>query len=126
MSAAFTGPGPDAIYARHLAEGRFMIQRCGACGTHLFYPRLLCTTCGAPEPGFVPASGSGTVHSFTVQRRRPEQGGDMSLVLVDLEEGPRMLSRIDGMAPADVTIGMTVQAGIVEEGDRRFITFTKA
>ena len=123
MTERFSGPGPDAIYADHLAAGVFMIQRCDACGTHIFHPRLLCTSCGTPEPAFVAATGRGTVYSTTVQRRKPEQGGNLNLALVDLAEGPRLMTRIDGIAAEAVTIGMAVTAKIVEEDGRRFVTF---
>ena len=124
MLSPFDGPGPDATYAAHLAEGRFMIQKCGRCSAHIFYPRLLCTQCGATELVFVPASGQGVVYSTTVQHRRPEQGGDQNLALVDLAEGPRMMTRIDGVPPGEVRPGMLVQALIVEEAERRFVVFT--
>ena len=123
MTEHFSGPGPDAIYADYLAAGVFMIQRCGACGAYIFHPRLLCTSCGAPEPAFVAAAGHGTVYSTTVQRRKPEQGGDLNLALVDLVEGPRLMSRVDGIAPDAVAIGMAVTARIVEEHGRRFVIF---
>lgn len=126
MTGSFEGPGPDAIYASHLAKGRFMIQKCRACGQHVFYPRLLCTHCGRAELEFVPASGQGVVYSTTVQRRRPEQGGDQNLALVDLAEGPRMMTRIDGMAPHEVRPGLAVEAHIIDENERRFVVFSAA
>lgn len=126
MDSYYDGPGPDAIYSTHLAEGRFMIQKCGACAGHVFYPRLLCPQCGQPALEFVPASGKGVIYSTTVQRRRLEQGGDQSLVLVDLAEGPRMMARVDGMAPGDVRPGLEVEAQIIDEGGRRFVVFTPA
>ena len=122
----FDGPGPDAIYAGHLADGRFMIQRCDACALHIFHPRLLCPGCGKPNPPFVAASGDAVVYSSTVQRRKPEQGGDLNLALVDLAEGPRMMARIDAIDPHAVEIGMAVGARIVAEGDRLFVVFVPA
>ena len=43
------GAGPDAVFRGHLKDGRFMIQKCGACGAFIFYLRLLCTGCGASD-----------------------------------------------------------------------------
>lgn len=126
MSAPpFSGVGPDAVYAAHLAAGRFMIQQCGRCASHIFYPRSLCPKCGAPEPGFVPASGRGTVYSATTQRGFPERGSDTSLAIVQLEEGPRMITRIDGMAPDAVELDMPVIARIVFEQERHFVVFDR-
>jgi uncharacterized OB-fold protein len=115
MTNAFSGPGPDAVFAAFLADGRFMLQQCDECKKHVFYPRVLCPHCGSPKLSWQPASGQGTVYSTTVVRRKPEQGGDYNVALVDLHEGPRMMSRVDGISPHEVTIGMAVCAQIVDE-----------
>ncbi len=44
------------------------------------------------------ASGKGRVHTTTVVRRKPERGGDYNVCMVELEEGVRMMSRVDGIA----------------------------
>lgn len=101
-----------------LAEGRFELQRCTACGRHVFYPRLVCPHCGGGPLEWVSASGRGTVHSFTVVHRAPPAfAAEVPYVvaLVDLEEGPRMMTRLLGAEPAEVHIGMPVQVAI--EGD---------
>ena len=119
----FQGAGPDAIYDANLAAGRFTIQRCEACGTYIFYPRVLCVVCGSAEPPFIEASGKGTVYSSTTLRRKPEQGGDLNLALVDLAEGPRMMARVDGIPSTKVSPGLAVAAQIVQEDGRRFVIF---
>jgi uncharacterized OB-fold protein len=63
---------------------------------------------GEADLEWVEASGRGTVYATTVVPRKPERGGDCSLVLVDLEEGPRMLARVAGMDPWKVEIGLDV------------------
>ena len=101
-----------------LAQGRFEVQRCTACGKHVFYPRLVCPHCGGGPLEWVSASGRGTVHSFTVVHRAPPAfAAEVPYVvaLVDLEEGPRMMTRLLGAEPAEVHIGMPVQVAI--EGD---------
>jgi hypothetical protein len=47
-------------------------------------------------------------------RRKPADGGDYNVCLVDLAEGPRMLSRVAGVAPEEVRIGMAVKARIAD------------
>ncbi len=103
------GPGPDAVYAQHLAANEFRIQRCRACSRHVFYPRLVCSHCGSVELDWVAASGRGTVHA--------EKGGPYNVVLVDLSEGPRMMARVDGVANDAVRIGMAVQARVATGAD---------
>lgn len=116
----FEGPGPDAIYRDHLANGEFRIQKCNDCGKHNFYPRVLCPHCGSAAHDWVKASGKGEVYSTTAVRKRD---GNHNVALVNLEEGPRMMTRIDGIEATEVRIGTPVKARIVDEDDTRFVVF---
>jgi len=109
-----TPSGPEKRYLDALAAGRFEIQKCSACGKHVFYPRVLCPHCGAGDLGWAAASGRGTVYSTTVVRRKPADGGDYNVCLVDLAEGVRMMSRVVSVPPGSVNIGMSVKARIAE------------
>jgi len=110
-------PGPLQTFEDNLAKGEFKIQQCKECGQHVFYPRQLCNHCGSSSLKWVEISGRGTVYSTSVVRRKPERGGDYNISLIDLEEGPRMMSRVMDVEPTEVTIGMQVSAhvGLVEE-----------
>ena len=114
-SQPFAGPGPDAQFAAALAQGRFQIQHCSACGQHVFYPRALCPHCGSAQLGWVIASGAAQVYSSTTVLRKAEVGGDYNVALVDLAEGPRLMSRVDGVPPDQVRIGMAVQARVIDD-----------
>ena len=122
----FDGPGPDAVFRQHLAHGRFFIQRCRDTGRHVFYPRVLSPYTGLPHLDWVEASGRGVVYATTVTRRRKESGGDYNVALIDLEEGVCMMSRVEGIAPEKVTIGMKVKARIAEAGAQKLIVFDPA
>lgn len=122
----FDSPGPDAIYQAALDNGTFQIQKCGSCGTHIFYPRALCTACGSPALGWVTASGKGTVYSTTVVRQKPERGGDYNVCLIDLEEGPRLISRVVDTPPGKVRIGQPVEAFIGELDEEKVVLFRLA
>src|SRR3546814_12990186 len=102
--------------------GCFLLHRARGSGADTFYPRVAEPRTGATDLDWVEASGRGIVYSVTVQRNRPPVP-DASLALVDLAEGPRMLTRIDGIAPEQVTIGMAVRARIVDEGSGPFVVF---
>ena len=91
-----------------------MIQRSASSGLYVFYPRVIMPCSGEADLEWVEASGAGTVYATTVNRRRPEQGGDINVALIDLAEGPRMLARVVGIEPDAVTIGMKVRAKIEE------------
>ena len=111
-----TLPKPVADYLAFLREGRLMIQRSRSSGRHYFYPRVVEPGSGADDLEWVEASGSGTVYATTVQRSRPPSE-NLNVALIDLDEGPRMMSRVDGIAPEQVKIGMRVGASIVSPTD---------
>jgi len=115
--------GPDAAYAAFLAEGRLRIQRCRGCARHVFYPRVLCPHCGHDGLDWVDASGRGTVYATTVVRRRPDEGGPHNLCLVELEEGVRITSRVEGIAPEAVAVGMAVVARVARDGGEPLVVF---
>ena len=118
------GLGPDQIYRDNLESGEFKIQQCADCEKYVFYPRHLCPHCGSSSLLWKSASGRAQVYSTTVARRRPDRGGDYNVCIVELEEGPRMTSRVEGIDPDQVTIGMPVRHAIADGGDAGpFIVF---
>ncbi len=116
--------GAESSYQEYLAKGEFRIQRCDNCSSHIFYPRYLCPDCGSSSLAWITPSGAGTVYSTTVMRRRAEAGGDYNVCLVQLNEGPRLMSRVEGVPPKDVRIGMAVKARIEGGGEEGpFVVF---
>src|ERR1019366_2412467 len=107
--------GAEAHYRAALNEGRFLIQRCGACGKHVFHPRSICPHCWNEQLDWGEPKGTGTVYSTTTVRRKPEAGGDYDVSLIDLDEGVRMMSRVEGVLPAEVKIGMRVHAKVIDD-----------
>ena len=87
-----------------------MIQRSINSGVYVYFPRVV-----APGTGealeWVEASGLGTVYSTSAIRKRPPAPA-LNVALVDLDEGPRMMTRIEGIDALDVRIGMRVKAAI--------------
>ncbi|MGO9823244.1 MAG: Zn-ribbon domain-containing OB-fold protein [Solirubrobacteraceae bacterium] len=79
-------------------RGELLIQRCGRCGAHQFYPRRHCVACMAADPQWVQACGRGRLHTYSVVHRatNPEFGDDCPYVfaIVELDEGPRISTRI--------------------------------
>ncbi len=118
--------GAEARYQAALNEGRFLIQRCEGCAKHVFYPRQLCPHCGGASLAWVEPSGNGTVYSTTTVRRKPEAGGDYDVSLIDLDEGVRMMSRVEGVPPQEVKIGMRVKAKLIEAKGARMVVFEPA
>lgn len=112
--------GPQAAYEASLQQGRFMIQRSKSTGEYVFYPRV-CAPSGAQDLEWVEASGRGTVYAATMKRGRE---GATSIVLIDLEEGPRMMATIAG--DIDLPIGSKVVARIEETGEQARVVFDPA
>src|SRR5688572_32570826 len=101
--------GPDETFHAYLANGKFMLQRSRLSGEFVFYPRVSWHGARAGDLEWVEASGDGEVYSATTIRRKAEHGGDYNISLVQLAEGPRMMTRVLGIAPDQVTIGMAVK-----------------
>jgi uncharacterized OB-fold protein len=113
---------PEKDFAAYLASGRFMLQRSRESGRFIFYPRVAEPGTGCTDLEWVEASGSGTVYSTTVIRQKPP-APSYNLALVDLAEGPRMMTRVDGIPPEQVRIGMQVSAKIIRENDAPLLVF---
>ena len=116
--------GAEARYQAQLNEGRFLIQRCDGCTKHVFYPRVVCPHCGGSSLAWVDPKGTGAVYSTTTVRRKPEAGGDYDVSLIDLDEGVRMMSRVEDVPPAQVKIGMRVRAKVVDNKGTGLVVFT--
>lgn len=119
-------PTSTGIQARHqqaLDEGRFLIQRCSACSRHVYFPRELCPHCGALAPALVVPAGPGTVAAVTTLHRKAEQGGNYHVCLIDLDEGVRLMSRVEGLAPEAVTIGLRVTARVQVNDGKGLVVF---
>src|SRR5690554_4163832 len=112
--------GPDAQYLAYLAEGRFMIQRAVGSGTYLFPPKVFAPGTGEGVEWVAPR-GTGTVYSVTTINRKPPQE-PYNVSIVELDEGPRLLSRVTGPA-AQVRIGQKVEAFIAEEDGAPILLF---
>lgn len=108
--------GPQATYERFLSEGRFMIQRARKTGEYVFYSKVLSPS-GETDLEWVEASGGGTVYAITVNRKRE---GSYNVALVDLDEGPRMMTTIVGRET--LPIGTRVKARI-EAGETPRVVF---
>jgi len=110
--------GPEAEYRAYLDAGRFMIQRSRSTGRHVFYPRIAIPGTGERDLEWVEASGGGAVYAITVNRTRE---GSYNLALIDLDEGPRMMSRVEGVET--LPIGARVRARIIDEDGKKLVVF---
>ncbi|MFI5593029.1 Zn-ribbon domain-containing OB-fold protein [Amycolatopsis sp. NPDC051758] len=104
--------GEERVYFDAAAENRLTYQTCDRCGSTVFYLRAVCPHCGGESLRLRDSAGRGTVYSYTVQHRASHpyfaDRSPMTLALVDLDEGFRLLATLDDVD--DVTVGMPVEA----------------
>ena len=110
-------------YQAELDAGRFGIQQCPSCHSHVFTPREICPHCGAGSLKWVRTPGTGTVYSHTTVSRKPEAGGNYNVSLIELDEGVRMMSRVEGVPPGQVHIGMRVKAQVIQHNGKGLVVF---
>jgi uncharacterized OB-fold protein len=107
---------PLTTYIAHLKRGELGYQFSPSLGRAVFYPRMIAPKTGAADLEWRISKGIGTVHATTVVH--PQQGTPYNVCLVDVDEGFRMMSRVENIAPTSVKIGMRVKFRVhTPEGD---------
>ncbi len=100
---------------------RLVVQRCGDCAAYRFPPEVGCYRCGSLRATWVPVSGRATLYSWTVahppllpyfQERAP-----WPVAVVELEEGPRLVTNLVGVPVEEYEIGMPLQVDFEEVDD---------
>jgi uncharacterized OB-fold protein len=101
------------------AAGELRIQRCGNCAALRHPPGPMCPHCGAANPGYVVAAGTGEVYSYVVHHHPAVPGKQLPIVvaLVQLPEGVRMVGELLGVRPDQVRVGLPVQVEFVRVDD---------
>jgi uncharacterized OB-fold protein len=113
--------GDSQAYWAAARERQLVIRKCKACGQLHFMPRHLCPACWSDDLEWVPARGTGRVHSFTVIRRAsaPAFASRVPYVvaLIELDEGPRMMANILGDDALEVAIDDPVRVTFEDRGE---------
>jgi uncharacterized OB-fold protein len=102
-------------------EGRLVVQECRSCRQVWHPPLPRCPHCHASGLGWRPVSGDGTVYTYTIVRHPTHYAfaGQIPYVLaiVELAEGPRLVTAITGVPPQQVHVGQPVRAVFREVAD---------
>ena len=116
MSDAPTRPDPvfttDAAFFWAGAErGELLAERCTVCGRLRHPPRPMCPHCRSTARDAVRLSGRGRVLSWIVPRHPPPIGfaEPPVVVLVELEEGIRLVSNLEAVTAAEIAPGLAVE-----------------
>ncbi|MCU1693310.1 MAG: 3-ketoacyl-CoA thiolase [Frankiales bacterium] len=103
------------------ADGTLSFLRCGACGLYLHPPTPQCRRCGSEDVAPTPVSGRGTLWSYTTSHQKllPDVEVPYTVALVALEEQDdlHLTSRLVGIAPDDVRIGMPLRVVFEQHGE---------
>lgn len=114
--------GLNADFYQRLADGTLCMRRCDACGVVHHPPRYLCAACGSEEVGWVPLGGTGRIFSWTVTHRPIDPGWAVDLpwatVVVEMEEGPRLVGGWRGAGPEELKLDLPVRAEIEKQTDQ--------
>lgn len=112
-------PGPDeAPFWEWCRRHELRLQRCTDCGAFRFHPRPRCPECRSADATWEPVAGTGTVASYTVIHppvlpafadRAP-----YNAVVVELDEGPFMVSNLVDVADDDLAAGLRVEVTFVD------------
>jgi uncharacterized OB-fold protein len=91
------------------------LRYCNACAKAYYYPRDICPVCGSRDVTWKQATGRGTVYTFAIVQRAPTpafaEDAPFVTAIIELEEGPRMLSIITGVEPepSKLSVGMPLE-----------------
>ena len=102
---------PLAIFQQHCADDELGYQVDGV-GNAIFYPRLCAPGSGRTDLSWKLSKGLGTVYATTTLFPRGGEPYDVSLI--DVDEGFRMMARVENIDPMQVTIGLRVKVRMVE------------
>lgn len=135
MITAYTKPVPQADdESREFYEGarrhELMLMRCQSCGAHRLPSRPRCPDCWSTETEWVVASGRGTLYSFGVMHQKfPgfEDEVPYQYAVVELDEGPRIVSNVVGVTDNELRVDMRLRAYFDDvSDDTTLVRFTKA
>ena len=105
---------PLKTYLDHLSRGELAYQFSPEAGRAVFYPRVICPFKGSDKLEWRVSKGLGTVYATTVVH--PAEGKPFNVALIDCDEGFRLMSRVEDIAPDAVTIGMRVKFRVHRPG----------
>ena len=99
-----------------------VVQRCRGCGAHRFPARPMCSRCLSADAEWVRVSGRGEVFSYNVMHQvyHPAFAAEVpyAVVLIKLDEGPKMLSNLVDISPEEIRIGMRVEVVFEDLNDQ--------
>ena len=112
---------PLGVYVEHCRKGQLAYQVCTDDNTPVFFPRAVAPKTGSANLEWRVSKGLGTVYSTTVVHAAKDQP-PYNVALIDIDEGYRMMSRVEDIDPMQVKIGMRVKVRI-NQGDEKQLPY---
>ena len=110
--------GDGAEFWDFARRGELRVQRCAACGLHRYFPRPRCSKCQSALFDWALCAGTGSVYSFTIcyPPVLPAFAAKVpyNVVVVELDEGPFIVSNLVDCENGEITVGMPVEVCFVE------------
>jgi uncharacterized OB-fold protein len=114
--AAHPVPMPPILWENQgfwegIERRELVFQKCKGCGAWLHPPRPVCPKCRSFEKEWGRSSGKGTVYSWVTYHESPHPAFKVpySVILVEMEEGVRLVSNLIDTKPEEISIGMPVE-----------------
>lgn len=116
-----------AFWFDGLKQGKLLIQRCANCGKLRHPPGPMCRNCRSLAWDTIEASGRGIIHSYVVVHypQIPSLDYPNQVLLVDLEEGVRIVANSLDMSREQLQIGTPVQLVVQQCDDDLSLPFFK-
>ena len=121
--------GPSAELYAFWALGELRLQRCAACRAWRHPPRYRCAACGSPDVTWDLASGRARVFTWTITHRAVDPAFEppYAVVVAELEEGPRLVGMLDGIANDELRLDLPVVVALEPANDAvALVTFRPA
>jgi uncharacterized OB-fold protein len=133
MAQPYSGPLPKPTpetqpFWDAAKQHKLVIQTCDDCHTPYFYPRPLCPACLSRRVRWIEASGRGRLHTYVINHRPPRGfpvAAPFVIGMVELDEGPRLMSHIVDVDPDPATLRCDLLLEVVFEDLTPEITVPK-
>ena len=121
-----TAQSPYGVFLMHCRKGELAYQVSASDGKAVFYPRVAAPGTGHTDLEWRVSKGLGTVYATTVVYYKNEP--PLNVALIDVDEGFRMMSRVEGIDPMQVRIGMRVKVKMLSGDEKQppYPVFTPA
>ena len=108
----------DAFFWEGTRRGELLIQQCGGCGVLRHPPTPMCARCGSTDNRSTVSAGKGSILTWIVSRHPTEPDAEPRIViLVQLDEGTRIVSNLVDADPTDVRNDARVEVCFIDHGE---------